>query len=78
METTAHYLLRCHLFSNQRLKLLDNINQLDNTMLTLSEKEIINILLYGSPAYSFFINNNILALTIDFLKSTKRFDKPLY
>ena len=77
VETTSHYLLRCHLFSNHRLKLLDNINQLDDTILTLSDKEITQILLYGSPNYSFFLNNNILSLTIEFLKTSKRFEKPL-
>ena len=78
VETTSHYLLRCHLFSTQRSKLLDNINQLDNTILTLSDKEITNILLFGSPTFSFFINNNVLAVTIDFLKSTNRFNKALF
>ena len=60
VETTSHYLLRCHLFSNDRLRLLDNINQLDDTILTLSDKEITQILLYGSPNYSFLLNNNYL------------------
>ena len=55
VETTSHYLLRCHLFSNHRLKLLDNINQIDDAILTLSDKEIPQILLYGSLNYSFFI-----------------------
>ena len=77
VETTSHYLLRCHLFSNHRLRLLDNINQLDDTILTLSDKEITQILLYGSPNYSFFLNNNILSLTIEFLKTSKHFEKPL-
>ena len=78
VETTSHYLLRCHLFSTQRSKLLDNINQLDNTILTLSDKEITDILLFGSPTFSFFTNNNVLAVTIDFLKSTNRFNKALF
>ena len=64
-------------FSNHRYKLLDNINRIDKTILTLSDKEITEMLLYGSPNYSFFTKNNILALTIEFFKSTKRFDKPL-
>ena len=32
-ETTSHYLLRCHLFSEQRAKLLENLKNLDNTLL---------------------------------------------
>ena len=55
-ETTSHYLLRCHLFSEQRTKLL----------------------LYGSHKFSSSVNNKILSLTIEFLESTKRFDKPYF
>ena len=31
-ETTSHYLLRCHLCSEQRIKLLENLKNLDNTL----------------------------------------------
>ena len=32
-ETTSHYLLRCHLFSEQRTKLLENLKNLDNIVM---------------------------------------------
>ena len=76
-ETTSHYLLRCHLFSEQRTKLLENLKNLDNT-LSHCDDELLQILLYGSHKFSFSVNNKILPLTIEFLESTKRFDKPLF
>ena len=74
-ETTSHYLLRCHLFSEQRTKLLENLKNLDNTLLSHCDDEI---LLYGLHKFSSSVNNKILPLTIEFLESTKRFDKPLF
>ena len=77
-ETTSHYLLRCHLFSEQRTKLLENLKNLDNTLLSHCDDELLQILLYGSHKFRFSVNNKILSLTIEFLESTKCFHKPPY
>ena len=74
-ETTSHYLLRCHLLFEQRTKLLENLKNLDNTLLSHSDDEILQILLYGAHKFSSSVNNKIFSLTIEFLESTKRFDK---
>ena len=77
-ETTSHYLLRCHLLSEQITKLLENFKNLDNTLLSHRDDELLQILLYGSHKFSSSVNNKIWSLTIEFLESTKRFDKPLF
>ena len=77
-ETTSYYLLRCHLFSEQRTKFLENLKNLDNTLVSHRDDELLQILLYGSHKFSSSVNNKILSLTIEFLESTKRFDKPLF
>ena len=77
-ETTSHYLLRCHLFSEERTKLLENLKNLDNILLSHCDDERLRILLCGSHKFSSSVNNKILSLTIEFLESTKRFDKPLF
>ena len=77
-ETTSHYLLRCHLVSEQRTKLLENLKNLDNTLLSPRDDELLQILLNGSHIFSSSVNNKIMSLTIEFLESTKRFDKPLF
>ena len=78
LKTTSHYLLRCHFFSEQRTNLLENLKNLDNTLLSHRDDELLQILLYGSHKFSSSANNEILSLTIEFLESTKRFDKPLF
>ena len=78
-ETTSHYLLRCHLFSEQRTKFLENLKNLDNNLLShCSDGELLQILLHGPHKFSSSVNNKILLLTIEFLESTKCFDKPLF
>ena len=77
-ETTSHYLSRCPLFSEQRMKPFESLSNLDNTLLNHSDDDNVNFLLYGSSKYIFSTNNEILSLTVEFLESTKRFDKPLF
>ena len=77
-ETINHYLLRFPLFSEQRTKLLESLSNLDNASLNCCYDNIVNILSYGSCKYSFSTNNKILSLTVEFLESTKRFDKMLF
>ena len=64
------------MFSEQRTKLLENLEHLDNTLLSHRNDELLQILLYGSHKFSSSVNNKILSLTIEFLESTKRFSKP--
>ena len=77
-ETTSHHLLRCPLFSEQRTKPFESLSNLDNTLLNHSDDDIVIFLLYGSSKYIFSTNNKILSLTVEFLESTKRFDKSLF
>ena len=70
--------LHCHLFSEQRTKLLENLKNLDNTLLSHCDDELLQILLYGLHKFSSSVNNKILSLTTEFLESTKRFDKSLF
>ena len=63
-ETISHYLLGCPLFAK--------------TLLNHCDDDIVNIFLYGSSKYSFSTNNKILSLIVEFLESTKHFDKRLF
>ena len=77
IETTEHYLLRCRLFSTQRLKLLDDLYRLDPSIKEKSNDCLINLILFGSDKYDNTVNKNILTLTISFIKSSGRFNGPL-
>ena len=67
-ETTDHYLLRCKLYTDLRLDLLNDI---------FSEDQLVNVLLFGSENFTLDANANILRRTIAFLKATERFNSLL-
>ena len=78
VETTEHFLLRCHFYSTQRLELFENLEKVDQGFFNLSSKNQVVTLLYGSQTNnSKSVNQEILKNVISYLKATTRFDKPL-
>ena len=77
VETTEHFLLRCHYFSSQRSELVDNLYNLDLSFSKINNKEKVAYLLYGSTSNPNTLNKVVINFVIKFLKSTGRFDKPL-
>ena len=79
VETTEHFLLRCHLYSPQRLELFENLEKVDSSFLNLKVKEKVSYLLYGSQsAASKCSNHGILKFVIKYIKEIVRFDRPLF
>ena len=77
IETTEHFFLRCPFFVNERQKLLNNVNGKHFSSQNLNEESIIDILLYGCDRFNERDNKEILLHTIDYIKSTKRFERSL-
>ena len=77
IETTCHFFLRCQFFISHRTKLLNSVFKNDPSIQKLSDDNLVNLLLYGSENFDFKINQNILYLTITYIKATGRFDEPL-
>ena len=48
IETTEHFLLRCHFYSSQRLELFEKLVKVELNFLSLSAKNQVLILWYGS------------------------------
>ena len=59
IEGKEHFLLSCHFYSSQKLKLWENRNKINSSSFKLKAKEQVNILLYG---YS--LNNPISLIYI--------------
>ena len=78
IETTSHYFLGCPLFHAELSTLLNNINEIDSTILNKSESVVARILLYGDESFKDHVNLLILNATFDFVLSTNRSDEPLY
>ena len=77
-ETTIHYLLRCRVYSIQRVELLNGVYKLDSTLQNSSEDQLLTVLLYGSEKYALNVNKEILRLTISYLKASERFVQLLF
>ena len=78
-ETTEYFLLRCHLYSPQRLELFENLGKVDSSFLNLNVKGKVSFLLYGSqsaPSKSSY--HEILKFVINYIKETGHFDRPLF
>ena len=77
-ETTDHYLLRCKLYTDLRLDLLNDIYTINQSLKNFSEDQLVNVLLFGSENFTLDANANILRRTIEFVKVTKRFNSLLF
>ena len=78
IETTEHFFLRCHLYSDQRKELFKSLEKLDPCFQELSSKNQVLLLLYGSQNNdSKNFNRDILLNAITYIKATARFERPL-
>ena len=79
IESTEHFLLHCQNFQIQRQSLLNNLINIDNTIVNLNDSDLTKLLLYGdSNLFNDRDNSSILNYCISFITSTKRFDDNLF
>lgn len=78
IEDAGHFLLNCHDFTQIRNSLMSNVSQkLNDDILSLTPKKIINTLLYGNKKYKKDVNTYILNQTINYINKSKRFEKKI-
>ena len=76
IETTKHFLFRCHLYSPQRLELFENLLKVNASFLKLNVKDKVSFLLYGSQSATFKCSNHeILKFVINYTEETGCFDR---
>ena len=78
VESTTHFLLHCPIYNNNRSSLLSTIRNIDYKLLEITDSSLTHTLLYGNPSFDIITNSLILNATIDFILSTKRFEKALF
>ena len=78
VESTAHFLLHCPIYNNDRSSLLSTIRNIDCKLLEITDSSLTHTLLYGNPSFDIITNSLILNATIDFILSTKRFEEALF
>ena len=78
IENTCHFLLHCPNFLTERNTLLNKITNIDSNISNQAKATYYyQDTLFGNPKYSNEINLHILNASINFILTSKRFDKPL-
>ena len=76
IETTSHF-LHCPFSHIERSTLLNNIKEIDSTVLKKSASVVTRILLHGDGSFREEVNLLILNAATDFVWSANKFDKTI-
>ena len=76
-ESAILFFLPCLLYSNESRSLLSRLVSINHKLLDNTNFSLTQTLLFGNTAFNTKENIKIINLTIDFVLSTKRFDKQL-
>ena len=74
IKTSAHFLLHCPHYSNERSTFLNTIRNINRNIFDKNDLQITETLLYGDSSLDDKSNTLVLNATIDFLFVTKRFE----
>ena len=78
IESTMHFFLHCTNFLIPRQTLFQKIRNIDDSILSQSETQLTQTLLYGNQNYHSSVNKLIIISTIEYLISTERFKCSLF
>ena len=78
IDSNDYFILRCYLYSSERLELFDKLDKINSSFFKLSAKDQVSILLCGySSKKRISLNEHIIKLVINFLIESGRFDRPI-
>ena len=77
IESTSHFLLHCHHYTNICLTLLNSIAEIIGNTFNITNECLVNLLLFGSPKYTEIDNSHIINATNKYLLDSERFNGPL-
>ena len=72
-ESTAHFFLSCRYYDNIHITLMNELNDIDNSITSRQPNELLQIILYGDCKFKDNVNKRILIATIQFIKNSSRF-----
>ena len=78
IESTTHFYLQCHYYNNERLVLMNELLNLNIDINNFNDISLTELLLYGAKNFSNDINTSVINVSITYIKSTKRFEGPLF
>ena len=77
IESTFHFLLHCHHYTNIRVTLLNSIAEIIGNTFNINDECLVSLLLFGSQKYTEIDNSYIVNATIKYLLDSGRFNGPL-
>ena len=77
-EDTEHYFLCCQNNLSVRTTVMNDLNNINTAMASLSPNDLLRGILYGDKSFSRETNFKILTASIKFIKDTQRFGKSLF
>ena len=78
IESTVHFFLYCTNFLIARQAPFQKIRNIDDSILSQSETQLTQTLLYGNQNYHCSINRLIIISTVEYLILTERFKRSLF
>ena len=57
---------------------MTDLKNINDAIMSLNERDLLHVMLYGSKKFDNNMNMSILTATIKFIKDTGRFDQPLF
>ena len=76
-ESTAHFFLRPRYYNYIRITLMNELNDIDNSITLRQPNELLRIILYGDCKFKDNVIKRILIATIQFIKNSNRFNQSL-
>ena len=77
-ESINHFFLHCLEYCDVRQNLFDNIQSIDEMLLSQNESSLTYLLLYHDPKGNSYVNAFIFNSAIIFILSSGRFNTPLF
>ena len=77
-ESTTHFFLHCHFFTNIRKTLLDDLNEININISNFSETALTDLLLYGKSSFDKIQNKKILTASIKYILDSERFTGSIF
>ena len=78
VENTIHFLLHCPNYTDARLVLFNDLNDLPVSVFPYASSILCKILLYGISQLSDAVNHDIISSVIRYIIASRRFDESLF
>ena len=78
VDSIKYFFLHCHHQTNICKSLLNTVVIIHESILNVNDDDLIEILLFGNCKFSLEVNLYITKASLNYIKDSERFDKPLF